>query len=121
MCTFDRQMKIAVDIVLFGIEAGKVSTLLIERKDPPFNGRLALPGGLVRNAETLSQCALRTLNEKLGLSDNYLDQLGTFDDLSRDPRERIISVAYIALVRRDKVPAVSGRGISKIVWGDINA
>lgn len=92
---------VAVDSVLFTIEDGKLKVLLIKRNSQPYKGALALPGGFVLNGETTRQASLRVLEEKTGLKDHlYIEQLYTFDELRRDPRGRIVSVAYMGLAER---------------------
>lgn len=90
---------LTVDCVVFGIDDEDLKILLIERGIPPFKGSWALPGGFVHMDETLPQAARRELQEETGLSNAYLDQLGTFGGIERDPRGRVVTVAYYALVR----------------------
>ncbi len=90
---------LAVDCVVFGFDEGDLKLLLIERALEPFAGSWALPGGFVEMDETLHSAALRELQEETGLYDVFLEQLHTFGDPDRDPRERVVSVAYFALVR----------------------
>ncbi|NLE57022.1 MAG: NUDIX hydrolase, partial [Planctomycetes bacterium] len=89
---------LTVDCVVFGLDDEDLKVLLIQRDLPPFEGQWALPGGFVRMDETLEEAAERELREETGLSDVYLEQLYTFGDLDRDPRERVVTVAYYALV-----------------------
>jgi 8-oxo-dGTP diphosphatase len=96
---------ITVDNVVFGFDNRVLKVLLIRRGIEPFLGTWALPGGFVRIDETLEQAAARELAEETGLHQIYLEQLHSFSGLNRDPRERVISVAYVALVRRvDHLP-----------------
>ena len=90
---------LTVDCVVFGFDEGDLKLLLIQRRLQPFKGRWALPGGFVRVAETVDDAARRELAEETGLKNVFLEQLYTFGALYRDPRERIVSVAYYALVR----------------------
>lgn len=90
---------LTVDGVVFGLDEDDLKVLLIQRDIEPFAGRWALPGGFVHLDETLDQAVLRELQEETGLAKVYLEQLYTFSDLDRDPRERVITVAYYALVR----------------------
>ena len=90
---------LTVDIVVFGFDEGDLKVLLIQRGCEPFAGRWALPGGFVDLDETLEQAAERELSEEAGLRDVFLEQLYTFGALDRDPRERVVTVAYYALVK----------------------
>jgi 8-oxo-dGTP diphosphatase len=93
---------VTADCVVFGVtfESGgpALRVLLIERGEAPFEGALALPGGFVRIDETVDDAARRELGEETGLGDVFLEQLYTFGTLDRDPRGRVVSVAYYALV-----------------------
>src|SRR6187399_2709879 len=90
---------LTVDCVVFGFDEGELKVLLIERGLPPFKGQWALPGGFVRVDETLDEAARRELEEEAGVADVYLEQLYTFGTLDRDPRERVVTVAYYALAK----------------------
>ncbi|MBL9142132.1 MAG: NUDIX domain-containing protein [Verrucomicrobiaceae bacterium] len=91
---------LTVDCVVFGVDEHELKILLIKRGIEPFAGCWALPGGFVRVDETLDEAARRELEEEAGLKDVFLEQLYTFGSLKRDPRERVVSVAYYALVKR---------------------
>ena len=93
------QTSIAVDCVVFGVAEQSLKVLLIERGVEPFRGMWAIPGGFVLEGESLDQAARRELQEETGLDQAYLEQLYTFGDPGRDPRGRVISVAYYALVK----------------------
>ena len=90
---------LTVDCVVFGLDDEDLKVLLIQRDLPPFEGRWALPGGFVHLDETLEQAARRELSEETGLKKVYLEQLRTIGDVERDPRERVVTVAYYALVK----------------------
>jgi len=90
---------LTVDCVVFGFDEGELKVMLIQRDLPPFEGKWALPGGFVRVDETLDDAARRELEEETGISKVFLEQLYTVGDLDRDPRERVVSVAYYALVK----------------------
>ena len=89
---------LTVDCAVFGLDEEDLKLLLIRRDLEPYRGRWALPGGFVEMEETLEQAALRELHEETGLARVFLEQLYTFGDPGRDPRERVVSVAYYALV-----------------------
>ncbi len=89
---------LTVDCVVFGLDDEDLKVLLIQRDLPPFEGKWALPGGFVHMDETLEDSAKRELREETGLANVYLEQLYTFGDPGRDPRERVVTVAYYALV-----------------------
>ena len=88
---------LTVDVVVFGIDEEDLQVMLIERDLPPFEGHWALPGGFVRVEETLDDAARRELAEETGLTGIYLEQLYSFGNIERDPRERVVTVAYYAL------------------------
>lgn len=89
---------LTVDCVVFGYDAEDLKVLLIQRDLEPFAGKWALPGGFVRVEEMLEDAARRELMEETGVADLFLEQLYTFGAVERDPRERVVSVAYYALV-----------------------
>ena len=93
---------VAVDLVLLAPAEEGLLTLVIQRPDHPHRGRWALPGGFVGISESLEAAAQRVLKEKTGLKGIFLEQLCTFGDPKRDPRMRILSVAHMALVPRQK-------------------
>jgi 8-oxo-dGTP diphosphatase len=95
-----QNIQIAVDAIVFGYnkEVG-VSLLLIKRKYEPFKGEWAIPGGFVLDDESLEDAVERELMEETGVKINYLEQLYTFGKPKRDPRKRIVSVAYFGLVK----------------------
>ncbi|OHA06377.1 MAG: hypothetical protein A2934_00680 [Candidatus Sungbacteria bacterium RIFCSPLOWO2_01_FULL_47_10] len=95
--------RVTVDIVIFTIEEAKLKTLLIKRKFDPFKNIWALPGGFVRSKEDIYAAALRELSEESGISGVYLEQLYTFGSPKRDPRGRVITIAYFALASRQKL------------------
>ena len=95
-----QNIRVAVDAIVFGYSKDEgVSALLIKRKYEPYQGSWAIPGGFVLDNESLEDAVERELFEETGVKINYLEQLYTFGQPNRDPRERIISVAYFGLVK----------------------
>ncbi len=90
---------LTVDCVVFGLDDEDLKVLLIQRDAPPFEGRWALPGGFVQMDETLEESALRELQEETGIENVFLEQLYTIGAIERDPRQRVVTVAYYALVK----------------------
>lgn len=94
-----------------------ISILLVKRNEFPFKDKWCLPGGFLNpKNETLDECAKRVLKKETNLSDIYLEQLYTFDDVKRDPRTRVVSTAYIALVDKNKLTNKLAQNAS---WFDI--
>lgn len=90
---------LSVDAVVFGFDDQDLKVLLIQRGIPPYAGKWALPGGFVHLDESLEDAVRRELKEETGLANVFLEQLYTFGDTTRDPRGRVVSVAYYALVK----------------------
>ncbi len=94
---------VATDCVVFGFSGRSLEILLVERGIEPFKGAWAFPGGFLQMDETAEACARRELGEETGLQIQSLKQLGAFTGVHRDPRERVISIAFYALVRPSEV------------------
>lgn len=107
---------LTVDCVVFGLDGGTLKVLLIQRKSPPFEAQWALPGGFVELQETLDEAALRELLEETGVENIFLEQLYTFSGIDRDPRERIISVAYYALINLEEHPLQAASDAEDARW-----
>lgn len=107
---------LTVDCVVFGLDGSELKILLIQRKLDPFRGQWALPGGFVELDETLDEAARRELEEETGVKDLFLEQLYSFSTVDRDPRERVISVAYYALVNLDEHPATAASDAEEVAW-----
>jgi 8-oxo-dGTP diphosphatase len=108
-------IQVTVDIVIFTIRESALKVLLIRRGVPPFKGRMAVPGGFVHSDESLDRAALRELKEETGVRDVYLEQLYSFGDPRRDPRGRVVTVAYYALIPGD-YPLRAGSDASAAAW-----
>ncbi len=105
-----------MDCVVFGFDESELKVLLIQRGLEPFKGRWAMPGGFVRVNETLDAAARRELQEEAGLSNVFLEQLYTFGAVDRDPRERVVSVAYYALVKLSEHEAKAATDATNARW-----
>jgi 8-oxo-dGTP diphosphatase len=107
---------VTTDIVIFTIRDQSLKVLLVKRKGTPFKGQWALPGGFVDINEDLESSAKRELEEETGVSGVYLEQLYTFGSPGRDPRERVITVAYFALVPSDKMKLRAATDAEAVDW-----
>jgi len=108
-------MRVAVDIVIFTIQAGALKILLVKRKIEPYLGQYAIPGGFMHEDEDLDEAALRELREETGVTDVYLEQLYSFGAPRRDPRGRVISVSYFALISADRTLS-AGSDAAEATW-----
>ena len=111
---------LTVDCVVFGFDGESLKLLLIERDLEPYKGMWALPGGFMRINETVERAAMRELQEETGVTDVYLDQFHVFSTLNRDPRERVVTVAFIALVRTSEYQLIAGDDAANAQWCDEN-
>jgi len=109
-------MPVAVILVILTVLEEELRVLLIHRSGEPFLGWWALPGGLLRPGEPLSDAAGRKLVEETGVADVYLEQLFTFGDPGRDPRGRVVTVAYYALIAADQAPLVATTDARAARW-----
>lgn len=107
---------VATDICVFTVVAADLRLLLIKRAVAPFRGRWALPGGFLKADENLDTCARRELMEETGIATAALHQFGIFSDPKRDPRERVISIAYLALVPAGTLPLAAGSDAAAAEW-----
>ncbi len=114
-------ISLTVDGVVFGYNATpRISVLLVKRKYDPFKDHWAIPGGFVEQDESLEQAVHRELEEETGVNISYLEQLYTFGTPKRDPRGRVVSVAYFGLVRPDTVNVNASSDAKEAAWFDIN-
>jgi 8-oxo-dGTP diphosphatase len=107
---------VTVDGVIFGYDDADLKVLLIQRGGPPFRGRWALPGGFVQINESLEDAIRRELEEETGITRLYLEQLYSFGAPKRDPRERVISVAYYALVKLADYTVRAASDARTVAW-----
>ncbi len=112
---------VATDVVIFTISDRQVKLLLVRRASEPYLGKWALPGGFVRVDENLEDCARRELEDQTGVSGLYLEQLYTFGQVKRDPRERVVTVAYYALIPSDKADLRPASGNAEAGWFSLDA
>jgi 8-oxo-dGTP diphosphatase len=118
MYTYDHpRPELTVDVVIFTLRDEQLSVLLVKRARPPFQGYWALPGGFVEMDERLENAAARELEEETGVQDAYLEQLYTYGEPGRDPRGRVISVAYFALLPKNAMAHQSaGSDAAQLGW-----
>jgi 8-oxo-dGTP diphosphatase len=108
---------LTVDCVVFGLdEDSELKLMLIKRDIPPFKGEWALPGGFVRMEESLEESALRELREETGIKKVFLEQLYTFGSVDRDPRDRVVTVAYYGLINLGEQQIKATTDASDAAW-----
>jgi len=112
---------LTTDVVIFTIRDERLSVLLVERSREPFAGVWALPGGFLAGGEALDDGASRVLEEKTGVSGLYLEQLYTFGEPGRDPRGRVVSVAYYALVPYNRLDDMAALPAGRVAWCPVDA
>ncbi len=116
--TFDQYQNpaLAVDLVVLGYQLGQLQVLLLNRKEAPFANRWTLPGAFLQFTETFQQTCHRILDSKLGMRNLYLEQLYSFDQPDRDPRGRVIAVAYYALINPANYKTAAGTMANDVKW-----
>lgn len=108
---------VTVDLTIFTVDNNELKALLVKRSSWPFEGSWALPGGFIDMDESLEEAAERTLHDKTGLTENiYLEQLYTFGKPERDPRTRVITVGYLAMVNADEIETGSLEDSEEVEW-----
>lgn len=107
---------VTVDVVILTMRKRRLEALLVKRKHWPFEGLWAIPGGFVNPDESLEAAARRELEEETSVSDVYLEQLYTFGDPGRDPRTRVITVVYYALIRAETLNVKAGDDAADASW-----
>jgi 8-oxo-dGTP diphosphatase len=111
---------LTVDIVVFGYHQKQLSVLLLNRKEEPFKNYWTLPGGFVQIEETLLQVCSRIMQTKIGIQNLFLEQLYSFDEIGRDPRGRVVSISYYALINPQKFEIVAGKMANDVKWFPID-
>lgn len=114
------QFPISVDSVIFGYSNGKLSVALVERKNEPFIGMWALPGGFMENDETVEETALRELKEETGIQDVYLEQFHVFSKRGRDPRGPTLTIALFALINSEHTNLVATADAVRAKWWPVH-
>jgi 8-oxo-dGTP diphosphatase len=107
---------VTVDVVILTVRERRLEVMLIRRRHWPFEDMWAIPGGFVEPNESLEDSARRELREETSVSDVYLEQLYTFGDPGRDPRTRVITVVYYALLRADQLHLRAGDDAADARW-----
>lgn len=110
---------LTVDCIIFGFDGQQLKVMLVQRKNQPFATSWALPGAFVEESETLEACAERVLLKEGNISGVYLEQLFTFGNPQRDPRERVVSVAYMGLVKTTAFELMAGNDELQVAWKPI--
>ncbi len=107
---------VTTDCVIFGFDGRDLNILLVERGIDPYKGAWALPGGFLKMDETVEECAQRELKEETNVSKVYLEQFHVFSDVRRDPRERVLTVAFYALVKQSDYDVIGGDDAAQAQW-----
>jgi 8-oxo-dGTP diphosphatase len=110
---------VTVDTAIFTVKEGELKVLLVKRNVEPFKGMWAIPGGFVKLSESLDDAAKRELEEETGVKDVYLEQLYTFGNTKRDPRGRVITVVYFALINSEAIKLTASSDVSDAKWFSI--
>lgn len=113
-------LRVTVDVVIFTIRDRALHVLLVRRGIPPFEGQYAIPGGFILEKESLEDAAFRELFEETAVSNVFLEQLYSFGDPGRDPRGRVVTVAYYALIASDHLRLQAGTDAAEACWFPIN-
>jgi 8-oxo-dGTP diphosphatase len=114
------QLGMTVDLVIFTVNKDKLKVLLTKRAESPFLAFWSLPGGFLLENESLEEAALRVLREKTGVKDVYLEQLYTFGKPDRDPRARVITVAYFALIPWANLDQPESKKVADLTWVSVD-
>lgn len=114
-----QDIKVAVDAAIFTVRDGELCVLTIQMRKQPFEGRWALPGGLLGDDETTEVAARRILQSETGLTDVYLEQLSVFDDPTRDPFGRVLSVAFFALIPSEGLTLTTSPKYADVRWSPV--
>jgi 8-oxo-dGTP diphosphatase len=112
---------VTVDCLVFRQNSSTREILLIQRKNEPYKGKWALPGGFLEMGETLNEAAVRELREETGLNISVLEQFHTFDAVNRDPRHRTISTVFIGTPDKDSGTLKASSDASEVEWFNLKS
>lgn len=114
------QPGVTVDLVIFTVNEDSLKAMLVKRAERPFQGDWSIPGGFLKKNESLDKAAQRVLLEKTGVRNVYMEQLYTFGDPKRDPRARVITVAYFALIPWESLKQPESAKVAGITWANVD-
>ncbi|HEX2997099.1 MAG TPA: NUDIX domain-containing protein [Anaerolineales bacterium] len=115
------QPAVTVDLVIFTVDHNILKVMLVKRADDPFADCWSIPGGFLKAGESLEDAAARVLKEKTGVKNVYVEQLYTFGDPDRDPRARVITVTYFALIPWKHLIQPESNKITDLMWTSVDA
>lgn len=111
---------VTTDCVIFGFDGKQLHILLIERSRDPYKGTWALPGGFLEMDETAEEGAARELYEETHVKNVFLEQFHVFSAVNRDPRERVVTIAFYALVRQSDYQILAGDDAARACWFEVD-
>jgi 8-oxo-dGTP diphosphatase len=114
------QPGVTVDLAVFTVNKNKLKVMLAKRAEVPFRDHWSIPGGFLLQGESLDAAACRVLDEKAGVKDVYMEQLYTFGAPHRDPRTRVITVAYFALIPWENLNRPESKKIADLTWSSVD-
>jgi 8-oxo-dGTP diphosphatase len=114
------QPSVTVDLVIFTVNNDRLKVMLVKRAENPFADCWAIPGGFLKLSESLEDAALRVLKEKAGVENVYVEQLYTFGDPDRDPRARVITVSYFALIPWKNLVQPESDKVADLMWASVD-
>jgi 8-oxo-dGTP diphosphatase len=120
MNTKYEQPSVTVDLAIFTVNNDKLKVMLIKRAEQPFQSAWSMPGGFLLQNESLEEAAHRVLREKTGVENVYMEQLYTFGDPKRDPRSRVITVAYFALIPWKTLDQPESPKVADLNWASVD-
>jgi 8-oxo-dGTP diphosphatase len=112
---------VTVDLVIFTVSEGLLKALLVKRAEEPFAGSWSIPGGFLKAGESLDEAAVRVMHDKTGVKEVYLEQLYTFGDPDRDPRARVITVTYFALIPWKNLMQPASAKVADVAWFPVDS